>query len=365
MDDVERVWDAGCIGKLALFALFAWPVTCLALALVATAGDGVEGIALPTIPTLPTSASRAPAAAKASTLPTSDAVTVTVNVQNLNLRTGPGTSYKPIGQVHLGETYDVAGRNEAGDWIQICCPEPGAGWISAAFVDGEVRPAELPVVEPVATTAPAPTSTPAPAADEAERSYAAAAQHLAEGYVEDLEELGELSLAVGDDPELLLDENWRFQMAARMVSISLRRDSVEALDPPPRFAVAHSRFMEAAALLDEAMDILSEGIDEIDGDKISRASMLVIEAGEIMRTATDELVAPTPAPASRSGSTLEITTLPAPQPDNCHPSYPDVCIPPPPPDLDCGDISHRGFRVLPPDPHGFDREGDGIGCEAQ
>ncbi len=45
----------------------------------------------------------------------------------------------------------------------------------------------------------------------------------------------------------------------------------------------------------------------------------------------------------------------------CDPSYPDVCIPPPPPDLDCRDIPYRRFRVLPPDPHGFD--GDGIGCE--
>jgi micrococcal nuclease len=47
----------------------------------------------------------------------------------------------------------------------------------------------------------------------------------------------------------------------------------------------------------------------------------------------------------------------------CDPSYPDVCIPPPPPDLDCRDIPYRRFRVLPPDPHGFDRDGNGIGCE--
>lgn len=47
----------------------------------------------------------------------------------------------------------------------------------------------------------------------------------------------------------------------------------------------------------------------------------------------------------------------------CDPSYPDVCIPPPPPDLDCRDIAHRRFRVLPPDPHNFDGDGDGVGCE--
>jgi len=48
---------------------------------------------------------------------------------------------------------------------------------------------------------------------------------------------------------------------------------------------------------------------------------------------------------------------------SCDPSYPTVCIPPPPPDLDCKDIPYRNFQVLPPDPHHFDGDHDGIGCE--
>lgn len=51
------------------------------------------------------------------------------------------------------------------------------------------------------------------------------------------------------------------------------------------------------------------------------------------------------------------------QAEDCDPSYSDVCIRPPPPDLDCSDIPDKDFGVLPPDPHGFDRDGDGIGCE--
>jgi micrococcal nuclease len=50
--------------------------------------------------------------------------------------------------------------------------------------------------------------------------------------------------------------------------------------------------------------------------------------------------------------------------DGCDPAYPDVCIPKSPPDLDCGDIPHRRFKVLPPDPHRFDGDGDGLGCES-
>lgn len=66
-------------------------------------------------------------------------------------------------------------------------------------------------------------------------------------------------------------------------------------------------------------------------------------------------VPPTPIPPTA----VPPTTAPA-----CDPSYPDVCIPPPPPDLNCGDIQHRRFRVLPPDPHNFDTDHDGIGCES-
>ncbi|WP_242063474.1 thermonuclease family protein [Nostoc sp. FACHB-892] len=51
------------------------------------------------------------------------------------------------------------------------------------------------------------------------------------------------------------------------------------------------------------------------------------------------------------------------QQNNCDPAYPDFCIPKNSPDLNCRDISQRKFKVLPPNPHGFDRDGDGIGCE--
>jgi micrococcal nuclease len=47
----------------------------------------------------------------------------------------------------------------------------------------------------------------------------------------------------------------------------------------------------------------------------------------------------------------------------CDPSYPTVCIPPFPPDLDCSDVPHKRFRVVGTDPHGFDGDRDGIGCE--
>jgi hypothetical protein len=48
----------------------------------------------------------------------------------------------------------------------------------------------------------------------------------------------------------------------------------------------------------------------------------------------------------------------------CDLSYPEDCIPSPPPDLDCGDNGvPNNVKVLPPDPHRLDGNKDGIGCE--
>lgn len=48
----------------------------------------------------------------------------------------------------------------------------------------------------------------------------------------------------------------------------------------------------------------------------------------------------------------------------CDPAYPSVCIPPYPPDLGCGEIPYSSFQVIGDDPHGFDGNKNGIGCES-
>lgn len=58
----------------------------------------------------------------------------------------------------------------------------------------------------------------------------------------------------------------------------------------------------------------------------------------------------------------ETASPPPSKASGCDPCYPDVCIPPYPPDLDCGDIPYKDFRAIC-DPHGFDGDHDGIGCE--
>lgn len=83
-------------------------------------------------------------------------------------------------------------------------------------------------------------------------------------------------------------------------------------------------------------------------------------AGWIGATVTEPVGGWTPDEIGIAG------TIPAPPPtpqNNCDPAYPTVCIPSPPPDLDCRDIPHQSFTVLPPDPHLFDGNENGLGCE--
>ncbi|GAA5112676.1 thermonuclease family protein [Haloechinothrix salitolerans] len=68
----------------------------------------------------------------------------------------------------------------------------------------------------------------------------------------------------------------------------------------------------------------------------------------------------TPKPEPKPQPEPEPQPQPAPEPQPA----PGVVSYPYPPDKDCGEIPERNFRVQEGDPHGFDADGDGIGCES-
>lgn len=118
---------------------------------------------------------------------------VVVAAEIINVRSGPGTGYDIIGSVSSGEQLPTTGRNEQGDWWQVCCFEnEQPGWLYGALLDvqqGEsvavaldippsptpaptTAPAQEPVQESAPESAPAeaapePTPEPAPAVAEA------------------------------------------------------------------------------------------------------------------------------------------------------------------------------------------------------
>jgi hypothetical protein len=97
-----------------------------------------------------------------------------------------------------------------------------------------------------------------------------------------------------------------------------------------------------------------DSFDLIAGKEVEQAILAALRA--LVAQAEEPKQAKEKEPSPAAEEETEETT--------CDSSYPDLCIPPPPPDLNCDDISTRNFEVLPPDPHGFDgNDNDGIGCE--
>ncbi|MFN3978781.1 MAG: SH3 domain-containing protein [Caldilinea sp.] len=59
---------------------------------------------------------------------------LTVAQDAVNVRAGPGTDYAVTGLVLRGATFPITGRNEAGDWWQVCCIDGRIGWLYGPLV---------------------------------------------------------------------------------------------------------------------------------------------------------------------------------------------------------------------------------------
>lgn len=92
-------------------------------------------------------------------LPTLDvqAIVDTGN-QRANVRSGPGTEFPIVAKGQPDTVFDVVGRDESGEWWQICCvtadgdPEGEAttvGWLADSIVIIEGDADEVPVFEPL------------------------------------------------------------------------------------------------------------------------------------------------------------------------------------------------------------------------
>lgn len=159
-----------------------------------------------------------------------------------------------------------------------------------------------------------------------------------ECYGREATEALETLIPVGTEVRLVADVEPRDRYGRTLAYVYRARDDLHV-----NLRMAHDGF---AAPLTIPPNVAHE-------DAFARAAAQAREQGRGLWSAcADDLPVPLPTGASATAD-----------PDGCEPAYPDVCIPPAPPDLDCGDIPHRSFTVLPPDPHRFDGGGDGTGCE--
>lgn len=340
-------------------------------------------------------------------------------LRNANLRAGPGTNFAVVGQAQVGQKFTVVGANATKSWYQL---EDGV-WIAASLVR---IVADAPATEqPPANSQPAQVvnvidgdtievsiegqiyplryilvDTPErgqPLAAEA----TAANQRLVAGetvyLVKDVSEVDKYKrllryvyLADGTfvnaelvrqgfavvatfPPDVTHEATirtaqqeainagrglWADQtpQAADSSRPTASRNANVRSGPGTNFAVVGSA---------QANQVLALIGRSVDGAWYQLSNGNWINAALVNNAPTDlAVVASTPETAAAlTAPAAPAQPAPPAQPQNCDPSYPTVCIPPAPPDLDCGDVSYRRFAVVGADPHRFDGDHDGVGCE--
>ena len=131
-----------------------------------------EATTAPAEQVAPTVASQPPAEPPTAT--PAPAPQLTITGPAVNIRSGPGTEYGIVGAASQGESFDLTGKNPAGDWWRVCCVNGQPGWVfgqlaSVENVESVAVAADIPAPPTPAPVAIAPTAAPeAPVEDPAE-----------------------------------------------------------------------------------------------------------------------------------------------------------------------------------------------------
>jgi N-acetylmuramoyl-L-alanine amidase len=111
-------------------------------------GDGVTvggNVASVPVATAPAATTAAPATTTQPATAPQAVAALTINTAVLNVRSGPGPTFAPIGTVTSGSQYTITGRNSDSSWWQIASPF-GAGWVWSGLVIPYGDLAGVPVV---------------------------------------------------------------------------------------------------------------------------------------------------------------------------------------------------------------------------
>ncbi len=146
-----------------------------------------------------------------------------------------------------------------------------------------------PTIMPSATTTKTAVPKPLSPASLSESEYATAVGDISKDFKSAFTDLADRMTQVSDNPELLLDENWRVKTALNVVLIKDCNKRVRALKPPTKYTVSHASMIEAANHFDKAMDSLVYGLDNLDVDSLKQALDQIALGNTDVQRATSQL----------------------------------------------------------------------------
>jgi micrococcal nuclease len=344
----------------------------------------------------------------------------TVTATVLNVRQGPGASYPIAGQTRQGVRVTLL--DQSGEWLKVVTPARIIGWVAAQYVRLDAAPTPATAVIAAVATSAVPAgaqearvtevvdgdtikvllndqvysvryigmNTPEMSAPDGPTAKAANAR-LAEGQTVRLEK----DVSETDRYGRLLRYVWVGDVMVNAELVRLGYAQAASYPPDVKHQAEFSRLQREAAAAGRGLWVsavtANAGANLRGGPGKNYPIVGQAKAGEALsltaRTAKSDwyqlasgtwiaaslvanapaglpvaAVIPTPPAAKATPTRASAVRAPAAPAQQCDSCYPGVCIPAVTYDLDCPDIPFCQFQVTC-DPHRFDGDHDGIGCE--
>ncbi|MXY96037.1 MAG: SH3 domain-containing protein [Caldilineaceae bacterium SB0664_bin_27] len=246
----------------------------------------------PTATATTTATTTATHTATASPSPTAQLPDPSLTIQRrMNIRRGPGTQHGVLGTAEAGTEFNITGKNLNGDWWQIDY-EGQAAWVYASYVtasyadDVQVVPTPTPI--PTATSKPTSTPTPDVLKEYAYRASIGEIFVSDWGIAESMELIGDLFIEAGENPLLMLSDDWKTRVGIAMAALKVAYEDIQGLTPPENLKRFHDLTVDALSYCDAAIDQLAAGIDNFDIDSLEVGAGLLDLCSEKLDLAVND-----------------------------------------------------------------------------
>ncbi|WP_099192262.1 hypothetical protein [Tepidibacter mesophilus] len=120
--------------------------------------------------------------------------------------------------------------------------------------------------------------------------YAASVNEVISEFVEANDNFSKCCTQMGENPSLLMDQDFILNMAMNMGIIKNCYTQIKDIAPPSKMENVHTDVVDAFSKYDKAMDIFGEGVDNMDVDKINQATQLYMQGTDSINNAQAKLL---------------------------------------------------------------------------
>jgi zinc-ribbon domain len=142
-----------------------------------------------------------------------------------------------------------------------------------------------PTRTPRPTRTPAATRTPRPTAD----AYILEARQKFSEFMDAFLDVNKFVQQVADDPTLVLDKDWKTNTGLALGILNFRADALAKLEPSPRYEKLNAYMVELAKETHLFTDAYARGVDHLDSELLTAATVHVQNMTNIMQDANFEL----------------------------------------------------------------------------